>query len=257
MSADGSRPSCAVIFDVDGTLVDSEREGHRVAFNAAFEEFDLPYNWGVEQYGELLEITGGQQRLEHFLREQDHPDAEELAAKLHEEKTRRFESMCQSGEIPARPGAERLLDELAAANVPVGVATTGSRQWVEPLLERLFGELDRFRFVLTGDDVTDRKPSPEVFEVALSRLDTAASETVAVEDSANGLAAAVEAGLPCVVVVNEYTRDHDLTAADLVVDCFGQPGRAEVLGGPEDALEDGAITVATLERLVAAQSGRS
>lgn len=241
----------AAVFDLDGTLVDSEREGHRVAFNDTFESFDLPYRWGVEQYGELLEITGGQQRLEHFLREQDHPDAEELARQLHEEKTRRFEAMCETGEVPARPGAERLLDELADAELPVGVATTGSRQWVEPLLERVFG-LDRFAFVLTGDDVTDRKPSPAVFEKALSRLGTTPSQTVVVEDSENGLEAALEAGLPCVVVVNDYTRHHDLAAADLVVDCFGRPGQAKVLHGLQDALEDAAVTLATLERVVAA-----
>lgn len=245
----------AVVFDVDGTLVSSEREGHRVAFNAAFAELGLDDRWGEDHYGELLAVAGGRRRLEHYLRERGRgPDeAAELAARLHEIKTERFRRMATAGEIPARPGAGRLLDEVAAAGVTVAVATTGSRAWVEPLLEYLFG-LERFAAVLTGDDVERRKPDPEVYEQVLDVLGVSAGETVAVEDAAKGVAAAEAVGIPCLVVVNDYTR-HEFTGdggsdAALVVDRFGRPGRASVIRGPADALENGAVTLATLARLV-------
>lgn len=123
--------------------------------------------------------------------------------------------------------------------------------WVEPLLERLFG-LGRFALVLTGTEVSDpdRKPDPEVYLEALRRLEVSAAETVAVEDSANGLAAARAAEIPCLVVVNDYTSDQDFEGAALVVDDFGAPGRAHVLAGPADALDEGAVTLATLSRIL-------
>lgn len=245
----------AVVFDVDGTLVSSEREGHRVAFNAAFAELGLDDRWDEDHYGELLAVAGGRRRLEHYLLQQGRAqdEAAELAARLHEIKTERFRRMAAAGEIPARPGAGRLLDEVSAAGVTVAVATTGSRAWVEPLLEYLFG-LDRFAAVLTGDDVERRKPDPEVYERALEVLDVGAEETVAVEDAAKGVTAAAALGIPCVVVVNDYTR-HEFTGdggsgAALVVDRFGRPGRATVIRGPAGALEDGAVTLGTLAHLV-------
>jgi HAD superfamily hydrolase (TIGR01509 family) len=245
----GPRPA-AVVFDVDGTLVDSERDGHRVAFNDAFASLGLPYQWGVEEYGKLLEIAGGRRRLYHYLREHGHADEEagELARTLHAHKTDLFREACQTGAVPARPGAIRLLDDLAAAGVPVAVATTGSRAWVQPLLDGLFG-LERFVFVLTGDEVGDRKPDPAVYLASLARLGTPPASTVAIEDSRNGVLAAVAAKLPCLVVVNDYTRDQDLDGAALVVDRFGSPGQADVLAGSPDVLDDGAVTTATLGRL--------
>lgn len=247
-----------VIFDVDGTLVASEREGHRVAFNAAFEQLGMPDRWGEEQYGALLSVAGGRRRLRHYLIEQgrEEDEATELAARLHEIKTERFRGMAVDGRIPVRPGARRLLDELADAGVTVAVATTGSRAWVEPLLDHLFG-LERFVAVLTGDDVERRKPDPEVYARALRTLGAEASAVVAVEDAAKGVTAAGDVGIACVVVVNDYTR-HEFTDGAggdgrppvLVVDRFGRPGRASVLHGPPGLLDDGAVTLATLTGLV-------
>lgn len=247
----GSRGLAAVILDVDGTLVDSERHGHRVAFNEAFAELDLPDRWDEETYGRLLSITGGQRRLYHYLLDRDYSEeeAEDLAATLHEHKTERFRQLAEEGSIPARPGAERLLDEVGAAELPLAAATTGTRVWVEPLLERLFG-LDRFAVVLTSTEVETRKPEPDVYFEALRRLEVPAAQTVAVEDSENGLAAARAAEVPCLIVVNDYTREGDFGGAALVVDGFGGAERAQVLAGPVDALEDGAVTLATLRRIV-------
>ncbi|MBW3577131.1 MAG: HAD-IA family hydrolase [Actinobacteria bacterium] len=247
----------AVVFDVDGTLVESERHGHRVAFNSAFDELDMPDRWDEETYGRLLEVSGGERRLRHYLEEQGHADdhAAELASQLHEIKTRRFRELADGGEIPERPGATRLLDELADAGIPVAVATTGTRAWVEPLLDKLFG-LERFAVIRTGTEVEDRKPDPKVFVETVSALDVPPERSVAVEDSENGVVAARAAGLPCVVIVNDYTREQDFEGAALVVDRFGAPGRCEVLAGPQDLLEDGAVTLRTLRAVAASHGNR-
>src|SRR5215469_6100906 len=151
----GNSRWAAVVFDVDGTLVDSERDGHRVAFNAAFAASGLPYHWDVAEYGELLAVTGGRRRLAryHESRGYDAPGAADLAARLHSDKTRRMRAYVTGGAISPRPGVRELLAKLDAAGVPAGVATTGTRDWVEPLLARLFGR-DAFVTVVTGSEVT-------------------------------------------------------------------------------------------------------
>ncbi|HEX2026753.1 MAG TPA: HAD-IA family hydrolase [Nitriliruptorales bacterium] len=248
-SPDEPRPPAAALFDVDGTLVDSERDGHRVAFNTAFADLDMTDRWDEETYGDLLAVSGGENRLDHYLREyRDYPEDEaaELAAELHARKTEHFQELVADGRIPPRPGMVRLIEELEAAGVPLCVTTTGSRAWVEPLLERLFGA-DRFDPVLTGDDVSERKPDPEVYHLALQALDVPAEATVAIEDSDSGLAAARAAGIPCLIVVNGYTREQDFDGAALVVDELDD---SKVLEGPAELLDGGAVTATTLARIV-------
>ena len=211
----------AVIFDVDGTLGDTERDGHRVAFNLAFEELGLAYRWDVETYGKLLEITGGRRRLHAYLEGQGMAQVErdDVVPRLHTRKTERFQELVADGRIEPRPGATALLDGLEGAGVRLAVATTGSRAWVEPLLERLFGP-GRFSPVVTGDEAPVRKPDPSAYLQALEGLGLTASSVLAVEDSNNGLVAARAAGLACVVVANDYTAEHDFHGAALVVDTF-------------------------------------
>lgn len=242
--------TAAVIFDVDGTLVDSERHGHRVAFNRAFEAFGLPYVWDEELYGELLHTTGGRRRIAGYLVGQGVPEDEagDLARRLHARKTEILQEMVDAGVVEVRPGADRLLAELAAAgDVRLAVGTTGSRGWVERLLRRLLPNVE-WDAVVTGDDVTNRKPDPEVFLVALRQLGLAAPrDAVVVEDSAEGVAAARAAGMRCVVVVNGYTADHDLSGADLVLDGFGTPGApAKVLADPHGTGCDGILDASVL-----------
>ncbi len=211
----------AVILDVDGTLADTERDGHLVAFNLAFEELGLDHHWDIEEYGRLLEVTGGKQRLQAYLEDQGMSQAErdEIVPRLHARKNERFQELVASGRVEPRPGVNSLLDELEGAGVRLAVATTGSRVWVEPLLERLFG-LSRFSPVVTGDEAPVRKPDPSAYRQALDGLDLSASSVLAVEDSANGLVAARAAGLACVVVTNDFTADQDFDGAALVVDTF-------------------------------------
>lgn len=242
-------PLRAVIFDVDGTLADTERDGHRVAFNAAFEAAGLSYRWSVEEYGALLATTGGRRRIERYLQSHGHSptEAAALAAKLHADKTRRFVALVRAGAMQARPGAAELINALRAEGVAVAVATTGTSDWVLPLLDILFG-IDAFDVVVTGSDVTDLKPDPAVYLETLARLGITAADAVAVEDSANGVQAAVAAGLLCVAVVNGYTRDQDMSGAVVVLDDLARSGEVSVLRG-DPQLADG-LTVAALRRLV-------
>jgi HAD superfamily hydrolase (TIGR01509 family) len=241
----------AVIFDVDGTLADTERDGHRVAFNEAFEAAGFNYRWSVEEYGELLTTAGGRQRIERYLQSKGHSPAETpaLAAQLHRDKTRRFTDLVRAGAMEARPGASELISALRADNVSTAVATTGTSDWVLPLLDVLFG-LNMFDVVVTGSDVTDLKPAPAAYQEVLARLDLAPSDAMAVEDSANGVQAARAAGLRCVAVINGYTRDQDLSGAVAVLDDMARPGGVSVLRG-DPLLRDG-LTVAALRRLAVA-----
>ena len=241
-----------MIFDVDGTLVDSERHGHRVAFNQAFEELDLPYRWDEEEYGELLSITGGRRRLHQYLGEQgmDEDERERLVPELHSRKSEIFKRIVEEGRMEVRPGTIRLLNELADAGCALAVATTGSGDWVRTLLEQVAPDV-QFDAMVFGDDVEERKPDPEAFEVCLDRLDVEASHAVAVEDSDNGLEAAKGAGLACAVVVNGYTAGQDLSGADLVLDGFGEPGSpARVIADRAQTGCQGVLDLPTLERLL-------
>ena len=243
----------ALVFDVDGTLVDSERDGHRVAFNRAFEEAGLSHHWEVERYGDLLAVTGGERRINAYFEEQGMPEdeREELAGRLHARKTEIFTEMASRGEISPRPGVVELLGELEDAGVRLAVATTGTRTWVEPLLDRLFG-IERFEVVVTSDEAPERKPDPSAFHLTLERLGLRAWAAPAVEDSANGLRAAKSAGLPCVIVVNDYTREQDFHDADLVLDGFGRPDApVSVLADPHGLDPPGRLDVGTLRRLSA------
>ncbi|HEU0087373.1 MAG TPA: HAD-IA family hydrolase [Pseudonocardiaceae bacterium] len=244
-------PLRAVIFDLDGTLVDTERDGHRVAFNEAFEAAGLDYRWGVPEYGRLLTMAGGKRRLVHYLQAHGHTPAEaaELAAELHRDKTRRFVARIRTGAMQPRPGAAELISALHAEGVPMAIATTGTADWVLPLLDTLFG-LEVFDVVVTRSDVTDLKPDPAAYLEALARLRLTPHGVLAVEDSANGVRAAVAAGLRCVAVVNGYTRHQDLSGAVAVLDDLARPEGITVLRGDPE-LHAG-LSVAALRHLVTA-----
>lgn len=215
----------AVVFDVDGTLVDSERDGHRIAFNLAFEEFDLPFYWDEEQYGYWLGISGGKSRLRAFLSHQansgfDQKDYENLIIDLHNKKTEIFQDLVSKGSIKARFGVLRLLEELQNNGIDLAIATTGSRSWVEELLAKEFKSID-FKVIVTGQDVKQTKPDPQVYRQVKQLLDLSIDQIIVIEDSAIGIQASKAVQLSTIAVANFYTIKENLTQADLVVDGFG------------------------------------
>lgn len=196
----------ALIWDIDGTFAETERDGHRVAFNEAFEALGLAWRWDVPRYAELLRVTGGRERLLHDMASQpDAPtDATEraaLAAALHAEKNRRYALIAASGRIALRRGVARLLHEATAAGLQHAIATTTSRANLEALMQHHFGAAwsARFAAVVCGEDAPVRKPDPQVYRMVLDRLSLDPEEALAIEDSPNGLAAASAAGLATLV----------------------------------------------------------
>ncbi len=211
----------AVVFDLDGTLAETERDGHRVAYNAAFADVGLDYSWTVEEYGRLLATASGLPRLVAFLGRQGHPpnDALTLGHRLHARAVHHFRGWVASGGATLRPGLGQLLDELVTAGVRLGVATAGRRAWVQPFLRQVAPRV-RFDAVVTYDDVTRVKPDPQAYVVAVDRLRVATARAVAVEDSRVGLLSATGAGVPCVVVPSFYTAGEDFTGAAAVLARF-------------------------------------
>jgi HAD superfamily hydrolase (TIGR01509 family) len=222
----------AIIFDVDGTLADTERDGHRPAFNAAFAEAQLDWHWDVARYGELLTVTGGKERIRYFMdcdaiRLDGVANEMELIADLHRAKTRHYVNLLQTGAIPLRSGVARLLREARAAGIRLAIATTTTPENVAELLDHcgIAGLRDWFDVIAAGDVVPAKKPAPDIFTLALAELGLRAEDCVAVEDSDNGARAALGAGIKALVVtLNEYTAAQEFDAVPLVVDQLGEPG---------------------------------
>jgi HAD superfamily hydrolase (TIGR01509 family) len=220
----------AFIFDVDGTLADTERDGHRVAFNQAFAEAGLDWHWDVDLYGALLAVTGGKERMRYYL-DQYRPDwvrpagLDRLIAQLHAAKTRFYTELLAHGGIPLRPGVGRLLDEARSAGIRLAIATTTTPENVTALLAHALAPeaVDWFEVIAAGDVVPAKKPAPDIYQYALAKLGMDAEECLAFEDSVNGLRAARDAGLRTVITVNDYTLEQDFTDAALVLDQLGEP----------------------------------
>lgn len=221
----------ALIFDVDGTLADTERDGHRVAFNRAFQESGLDWHWDTELYGRLLAVGGGKERIGYFCRHFLADPAEaarwtpEAIRELHGLKTSHYTALLDQGLIPLRPGVERLIREARAAGVRLAIASTTTPVNVTTLLARHFGEASTawFEVIAAGDAVPAKKPAPDIYFLALERLGLVPEDCLALEDSQSGLRAARGAALPTVVTVTGYTRWQDLGPAEIVLDHLGEP----------------------------------
>ncbi len=244
----------ALLFDVDGTLADTE-ETHRLAFNAAFSDAGLDWYWDEALYEELLLVTGGRERIRFFLDRyapsfRPAGDLDATIAGLHRDKTRIYVQMLSRGDVPLRPGVERLIRETRAQGLRLAIATTTTPENVYSLLEHSFSTnaADWFELIAAADAAPNKKPAPDVYHYALQRLGLPPERCLAIEDSANGLISARQAGVEVLITVNGYTRDQDFSGAAVVLDGLGEPGSPchRIAGEPDPG---GMVDSAYLHRL--------
>lgn len=249
----------AIIFDCDGVLADTERDGHLPAFNEAFAEFGIPVKWSVEQYGELVKIGGGKERMNHALTDDDlraaglNPaDREQIIADLHKTKSAAFQRLVVNGQVPTRPGVSRLIHEALERGLTVAIASTSAEPSVRAVLRTAVGQeaAERCR-VFAGDIVERKKPAPDIYELALAGIEVPAERAVAIEDSGIGLKAALGAALATVVTVSALTHEDDFDGAVAVLSDLGEPGAPPtLLAATADLTGDRAVTVDDLATLI-------
>lgn len=235
----------AILFDCDGVLADTERDGHRISFNKVFAENGYAFEWAVDEYGRLCEVGGGKERMTAYMNangcwpeECASPTTEELTKGLpvdprrlelvkglHARKTALFQELVASGVVPLRPGVLRIVDAAIGAGVPLAVCSTSNEAAVRTLIMTLMGEERAAKFsFFCGDAVERKKPAPDVYNLAAETMGLAKSECVVIEDSGIGNRAAKAAGMACLVTMSTYTAEEDFTGADRIVAELGEPG---------------------------------
>ena len=250
-------PLEALIFDVDGTLAETE-ELHRQAFNETFARFGLDWSWSRELYRELLKVTGGKERMRHYVeawQPQGGVEALSRVAELHREKTQRYTDLVAEGALKPRPGVLRLLHEARAAGVKLAIATTTSFANIEVLLKASFAPdaLSWFAAIGAGDMVSAKKPAPDVYNLALKQLGCDPSTCIAFEDSENGVRSARAAGLAVVVTPSVYTNGDDFSGAAWVLSDLGEESVPfQQLAGQK--LSAGTVTLTDLQGLSSGQA---
>ena len=224
----------ALLLDVDGTLAETERDGHRVAFNCAFADHGLDWRWSEELYGELLVVSGGRARMRAYARLSRTPLDEELLTRLHRCKADHYRRLVESGAVPVRPGVRRLIGQALATGTRLGLVTDSTEASVATLLDALLPELAEALDVrVVGSMVAVRKPDPEGYRMAVEALGLPARRCLALEDSGKGACAALAAGVPTLVTVSSTSAGDDFGCASAVLTTLGDDeGPAEVLSGP-------------------------
>jgi len=255
----------ALLFDCDGVLADTERDGHLVAFNQMWREQHVNWQWTLEQYAEKLKIGGGKERIASLARDDDFRAAypvpasddawQATVAQWHKRKTDIFKQLVASGAIPGRPGVRRLAREALDRGWTLAVCSTSAADSVQAVLDTIVGlETARaFAGVFAGDIVKKKKPAPDIYNYASEKLGIAPGHCVVIEDSRNGLQSATAAGMACVITQNALTEREDFSEAAIVLTSFGDPGGepAVVIANRSEARPAGVFTAADLERVLA------
>ncbi|HHX08521.1 MAG TPA: HAD-IA family hydrolase [Chloroflexi bacterium] len=245
----------AIFFDQDGVIIDTERDGHRVAFNETFKKMGFETEWDVEYYHELLQVGGGKERMKKHLHTRGfgkpvpEEEEEELIKSMHRMKTDLFIELIESGSLPLRPGIHRFMKEGEEAELVLGVCTTSNERAAHAIAYKVLHDIP-FKFVLAGDVVAKKKPDPAIYLMALEKTGLLPEECLVVEDSRNGVLAAKAAGMHVVATSNFYTQREDLSPADVIVTCLGDPygEKGELIKG-EIPDYDGVLHVEQLTRL--------
>lgn len=217
-------PLKCLIFDVDGTMADTERDGHRVAFNLAFKEEELNWYWDEQLYGSLLKVTGGKERIKYyqsdFLKKNRLSDNKIKA--LHALKTQYYIALLKSGKIPLRKGVKRLIKQAQAENITLAISTTTTPINVTTLLKASLGSQGNslFKVIATGDIVANKKPAPDIYRYTLEKLKIDKAQCLAIEDSEAGLESATQAGIKTIITTNVYTQNQDFSKAEKVYSNF-------------------------------------
>jgi len=245
----------ALLFDVDGTMADTERDGHLVAFNRAFADAGLDWHWSSDLYQELLAVTGGKERL-HFYISEHQPNFERPAdldgfvRQLHAAKTQHYVQILAEGGMPLRSGVQRLIEEARAAGLRLAIVTTTSHANVEALLVHSLAPdaMSWFEVIAAGDVVPAKKPAADIYHYALKELNLPPENCIAFEDSRNGIVSAQGAGLKTIITVDSYTAGSDFSGAAIVLDQMGEPDAPfTVLAG--DAGDSVCLDLALVQRL--------
>jgi HAD superfamily hydrolase (TIGR01509 family) len=221
----------ALIFDVDGTIANTERDAHLLAFNQSFKQLGVDWNWSNDLYNELLMVTGGKERIKHYIEDyltdfDTNPVADnvvDFAIVLHKQKTQNFIDIISTGNLPLRTGIERIFNEAKDKGLRLAIATTTTYENVEAIIENSLGRawIDNFEIIGAGDMVKNKKPAGDIYSLVLEKMNLTPDEAIAFEDSENGIRAATDAGLKSIITVNEYTVEHNFEGALVVLDNLG------------------------------------
>lgn len=257
----------ALLFDCDGVLADTERDGHLVAFNQMWREQGVNWQWTLSQYAEKVKIGGGKERMFSLGQDDDFravypvPESEEewwsIVAGWHKRKSEIYKELIASGALPGRPGVKRLAEAALAQGWTLAVCSTSALSSVQAVLQHVMGAetASRFAGVFAGDVVKAKKPAPDIYNLAAEKLNLNPSQCVVVEDSRNGLLAAVAAGMTCIITYNGLTANEDFSEAAIVLSCLGDPaGEQAILSANRtEAQPDGLFTIADLEKVLASR----